>query len=83
MPKIFILICILICFSMVAQAISVYQVLFTSSRGSDGTFPSSYLAKEVSLKGIVTATYFQEGIYFISEKLNGPLRGILILNKGE
>ena len=83
MPKIFILICILICFSMVAQAISVYQVQFTFSRGSDGTFPSPYLAKEVSLKGIVTATYFQEGIYFISEKLNGPLRGILILNKGE
>ena len=83
MPRIVVLICILMCFSIVAQAISVYQVQFTYSRGSDGTFTYPYLAKEVSLEGIVTVTYFQEDSYFISEKLNGPGRGILILDKGE
>jgi len=83
MPKIFILICILICFSMVAQAICIYKVQFTSARGSDGNFPSPYLGKRASLEVIVTATYFQEGGYFISEKLNGLWRGILILDKGE
>jgi len=83
MQKIFVLICILICFSMVAEAICIYKVQFTSSRGSYGTFPSPYLGKEVSLEVIVTSTYFQEGSYFISEKLNGPWRVILIPDKGE
>ncbi len=83
MQKIFVLICILICFSMVVQAICIYKVQFTSSRGSYGTFPSPYLGKKVSLEVIITSTDFQEGGYFISEKLNGPWRGIMILDKGE
>ena len=81
MQKIIIILCILVCLSFGAEAISIYEIQFTASAGSDGTFPSPYLGKTVSTEGIVTAMDFKEGGYFISEKLNGPWRGILILDR--
>ena len=81
MQKVLIIFCILTCLSFGAKAISIYEVQFTSSRGSDGTYPSPYIGKEVTLEGIVTANDYREGGYFISEKLNGPWRGILILDR--
>ena len=81
MQKIIIILGILVCLSFGAEAISIYEVQFTTSAGSDGTYPSPYLGKTVSLEGIVTATDYQDGSYFISEKLNGPWRGILILDR--
>ncbi len=81
MQKIIILLSILVCLSFGAEAISIYEIQFTSSAGSDGTFPSPYLGRNVSTEGIVTATDYNEGGYFICEKLNGPWRGILILDR--
>ncbi|HNV92370.1 MAG TPA: hypothetical protein PKM80_00270, partial [Candidatus Cloacimonas sp.] len=81
MKRILILISILACAVCQVEAISIYEVQFTSSRGSDGTFPSPYMGKDVTLEGIVTATDYREGGFFISEKLNGPWRGILILDR--
>jgi len=81
MKRILILISILACAVCQVEAISIYEVQFTSSRGSDGTFPSPYMSKDVTLEGIVTATDYREGGFFISEKLNGPWRGILILDR--
>jgi hypothetical protein len=49
--------------------------------GSDGTFPSRFVGKTLSLEGVVTATNYRNGGYFISENLNGPWRGILILDR--
>jgi len=64
-----------------AWAISIYDVQFTTNPGSDGTFPSRYVGKSVSLEGIVTATNYRNGGYFISEALNGAWRGILVLDR--
>ncbi|MEN6445669.1 MAG: hypothetical protein ABFC98_06435 [Candidatus Cloacimonas sp.] len=81
MKRVLILISILVCAFCQVEAVSIYQVQFTSFRGSDGTFPSLYTGKSVALEGIVTATDYQQGGYFISERLNGPWRGILVLDR--
>jgi len=81
MRKILITLILLTSLSIGAWAISIYDVQFTSFSGSDGTYPSRYAGKNLSLEGIVTATNYRNGGYFISEALNGPWRGILILDR--
>lgn len=68
-------------FVIMADAISIYEVQYSSFPGSDGTYPSRYVGKKLSLDGVVTATNYRSGGYFISEIINGPWRGILILDK--
>ena len=81
MHKILILIILMASLSFAAWTISIYEVQFTTLPGSDGTYPSRYVGKSLSLEGIVTATNYRGGGYFISEPLNGPWRGILILDR--
>jgi hypothetical protein len=81
MQKILIMLCLIASLSVGAWAISIYDVQFTTNPGSDGTYPSRYVGKSVSLEGIVTATNYRSGGYFINEALNGGWRGILILDR--
>ncbi len=81
MRKILLLIVLMAGLMLSAWAISIYDVQFTTLPGSDGTYPSRFVGKSLSLEGVVTATNYRNGGYFISEKLNGPWRGILILDR--
>ncbi|MBP7310463.1 MAG: hypothetical protein KA984_04170 [Candidatus Cloacimonetes bacterium] len=81
MRKILFVILMMASLAIAAEAISIYEVQFSSFAGSDGTYPSRYVGKKLSLDGIVTATNYRSGGYFISEAINGPWRGILILDK--
>lgn len=67
--------------SSVALAVCIYDVQFTTSNGVDNSYPSPYVGKEVSLEGIVTATDYTAGGYFISEPISGAWRGIYIADK--
>jgi hypothetical protein len=75
------MLCLMASLSFGVMAMSIYDVQFTSHPGSDGTYPSRYVGKNVSLEGIVTATSYRNGGYFISEALNGPWRGILVIDR--
>lgn len=81
MQKILIMLCLITSLVTGAWAISIYDIQFTTNPGSDGTYPSNYVGKAVTLEGIVTAPNYRDGGYFISEALNGAWRGILILDK--
>ena len=81
MRKILLLIAMMASLMLSAWAVSIYDVQFTTQPGSDGTFPSRFVGKTLSLEGVVTATNYRNGGYFISENLNGPWRGILILDR--
>lgn len=81
MRKILFVILMMVSFLGAAEAISIYEVQYSSFPGSDGTYPSPYVGKKLSLEGIVTATNYRGGGYFINESISGPWRGILILDK--
>jgi hypothetical protein len=72
MRKILLLIAMMASLMLSAWAVSIYDVQFTTQPGSDGTFPSRFVGKTLSLEGVVTATNYRNGGYFISENLNGP-----------
>lgn len=63
-----------------AAALTIYDVQYTVSRGVDGSYPSPWLGKQVSLEGVVTAAGYRGEGYFISERLSGAWRGILVLD---
>ncbi len=81
MQKILVMLCLITSLVTGAWAISIYDIQFTTNPGSDGTYPSNYVGKSVSVEGIVTAPNYRDGGYFISESLNGAWRGILIMDK--
>jgi hypothetical protein len=64
-----------------AWALSIHDVQFATSAGVDNSYPSSYLGRDVTLEGVVTATGYRNGGYFISEPVSGAWRGILIYDK--
>jgi predicted extracellular nuclease len=68
----FIIICIL------AEAITIYDIQYTNSRGADNSYPSPYLGKQVTVEGIVNAVNFCGEGYFLSEPVSGAWRGIYI-----
>lgn len=59
-------------------AVSIFEIQFTNDTGSDNTFPSPYLGKAVSVEGIVTATGYTKGGFFITEQTGGPWRSLYI-----
>lgn len=64
-----------------AAAISIYEIQYSTSSGVDNSYPSPYVGQEVSVEGIVTATNYRGGGYFISESISGPWRGILVQDR--
>lgn len=81
MRKLWFLIVMLVCFGTTAWALSIYDIQHSNTPGVDNTYPSAYLGKTVTIDGIVTATGFSMGGYFISESAGGPWRGILVLDR--
>lgn len=81
MKSVLLALAIILSLSSAAWAISIYDVQFTTSSGVDNSYPSAYVGKELSLEGIVTATDYASGGYFISEPISGAWRGIFILDK--
>jgi len=63
------------------SAVSIYDIQFTTVAGIDNTYPSRYTGKIVSIEGIVTAVDYKNDAYFLSERINGPWRGIMISDR--
>jgi predicted extracellular nuclease len=69
---------ILLCGAVLLSGISIFQIQFTTDSGRDNTFPSKYVGKTVTVEGIVTATGYKSGGFFISEPAGGAWRSIYI-----
>jgi len=61
---------------LIAQT-SIYDIQYTTN-SDDGTYPSPYVGQTVTVGGIVTATDFLGGRYFISSSNGGAWNGIFI-----
>ncbi len=77
----YVLISLFILLAIQLAAVSIYEIQYTSSPGVDYTYPSPYAGRSVSVEGIVTATDYRSGGYFISEPINGPWRGIFVQDR--
>lgn len=64
-----------------AWSLSIYDIQYTASPGSDNTYPSPYAGNRVSTEGIVTAVNYKSGGFFISEAVAGPFSGLLVLDR--
>lgn len=73
-----ILLTILVCGVTLLTGISLFEIQYTTNPGIDNTYPSRYVGKTVSVEGVVTATNYQSGGFFISEPAGGPWRSIYI-----
>lgn len=81
MTKTLILIVLLAGLALSAWGLSIHDIQYTTFPGSDNTYPSPYAGKTVSTEGIVTATNYKGGGFFISEAIAGPYSGILVLDR--
>jgi len=73
---------LLVVIGVSSYAISIYDIQYTSVPGMDNTYPSPYLGKSVTVDGVVTASGYRSGGFFISEPTGGMWRSILVLDKG-
>jgi len=64
---------------LVLAQTSIYDIQYTTDAG-DGTYPSLYNGQQVTTGGIVTATGYSGGRYFISSSQGGAWSGIYIYN---
>ncbi len=71
---------ILLSFWLGAAALNIYDVQYTANRGVDGSYPSPWLGKQVTLEGIVVATGHRGEGFFLSERISGAWRGIYVLD---
>jgi DNA/RNA endonuclease YhcR with UshA esterase domain len=74
---------LLLCGSLLLSGISIFQIQYTTDAGRDNTFPSVYVGKSVTVEGIVTASNYQNGGFFISENAGGPWRSIYIRSEND
>jgi len=81
MRKINLLILLIASLSMTAWGLSIYDIQYTAFPGSDNTYPSQYAGKTVNTEGIVTATDYKSGGFFISEQVAGAFSGILVQDR--
>lgn len=81
MNKILTIMAIMMSFAAMAGALTIYDIQYTNIPGVDNSYPSPYVGREVTLEGIVTATDYSQGGYFISEPISGSWRGIYIADK--
>ncbi|HPF08259.1 MAG: hypothetical protein PHU99_05690 [Candidatus Cloacimonetes bacterium] len=81
MKKTYLLILLLASLSLSAWGLSIYEIQYSTFPGSDNTYPSPYAGKSVSTEGIVTATNYKGGGFFISETVAGAFNGILVSDR--
>lgn len=65
---------------IMAWGLSISEIQYTTFPGSDNTYPSRFAGKAVSTEGIVVATDYKSGGFFISEPVSGPYSGLLVLS---
>lgn len=58
--------------------VSIHDIQYTTNAGTNSTYPSPYEGQVVNTGGIVTATGFSGGRYFISSSAGGAWSGIYI-----
>ena len=58
--------------------VNIFDVQYTQNAGEDGTYPSDYDGENVTVEGIVTATGFAGGKYFISDPDGGAWNGLYV-----
>jgi len=58
---------------------SIYDIQYTENAG-EGTYPSPVTGQVVQTGGIVTATQFSNGRFFISSSQGGAWNGIYVYN---
>lgn len=73
-----VLIALLLSLCMGVWATTIYDIQYTTSRGVDNCYPSAYQGKQVTVEGVVTATDYRSGGFFLSEPVNGAWRGIFV-----
>jgi predicted extracellular nuclease len=61
-----------------SEQTSIYDIQYTVSSGSDGTYPSPLRNQTVSVTGIVTAVNYLNNGFFISQPEGGAWSGIFI-----
>ncbi len=66
------------CWFISMNALTIYQIQYTTNPGRDNTYPSPYIGKAVVVEGIVTAVGYKSGGFFISEPSGGAWRSIYI-----
>jgi predicted phosphodiesterase len=59
---------------------SIYDIQHTTNAG-DGTYPSTLNGQTVNTGGIITATNYQGGHYFISSSQGGAWNGVLVYDE--
>ena len=64
--------------SYASDIVSIYDIQFTMSPGFDGTYPSSYQNKSVTVQGVVTAGSFENNRIFISSPQGGAWSALAI-----
>ncbi len=72
---------IVLSFSLVLAATTIYDIQYTSNPGVDNTYPSPLANQNVSVTGIVTATGFHASSgpkFFLSDPMGGAWRSIFI-----
>jgi predicted MPP superfamily phosphohydrolase len=61
-----------------ALAISIAEVQYSSSPGPSGTWPSDRNGQIITTSGVVTATDYLGGRFFIQDPAGGPWSGVLV-----
>lgn len=56
----------------------IYDIQYTTIAGDDGTYPSTLNGQTITTGGIVTATDYIDGRYFISSSQGGAWNGLFI-----
>lgn len=71
---------ILLVMNTLLSAISIYDIQYTSDPGFDGTYPSKYESRSVSITGVVIAIDKSQSRYFITDQDNQPWTAICIID---
>jgi hypothetical protein len=78
--RIIVILCVLIaaCGLAAQQRVGIVDIQRTHLSGIDGTYPSPYAGKLVTLTGVVTAVGFDGDGFFISTPDGGPWSGLCV-----
>jgi len=63
---------------LAGNQVGIYDIQFTNSPGSDGTYPSPYRGQVITTSGIVVAMDGLNGGFYLSEPQGGVWRGIYV-----
>jgi hypothetical protein len=83
LTKIMLSVLVMVTISGMLLSVGIADLQRTISPGIDGTYPSPYNGKTISVTGVVTATGFDGDAFFLSSPDGGPWSGICVSGAGE